>query len=85
MIDKSQLTSRQSKVKSYVTYVRFKLVCPKPSIDYPGTRVPGYPGTRVFEGFSEHSGTRVVGSSTRVFNLKVVFYIYSTFSIVLKV
>ncbi len=53
------------------------VVCPKPSIDYPGTRV--------FEGFSEHSGTRVVGSSTRVFKLKVVFYIYSTFSRVLKV
>jgi hypothetical protein len=33
------------------------LVCPMPSIDYPGTRE--------LEGFFQYSNTRVVGSSTR--------------------
>jgi hypothetical protein len=41
------------------------IVCPIPSIDYPGTRV--------FYGFFKYSTTRVFGLSTRVVKLKLYF------------
>jgi hypothetical protein len=41
-----------------ITHHAMEIVCPMPSI--------GYPGTRVFDDFFQYSTTRVFGSSTRV-------------------
>jgi hypothetical protein len=55
-------------IENKIEIVSTQLVCPVPSIDYPGTRV--------FDGFCQYSSTPVIGLSRRVFKFMLFFNIY---------
>jgi hypothetical protein len=46
----------------------FQVVCPMPSIDFPGARV--------VDRFLKYSSTRVIVSSTRIYKIKQTFLLF---------